>query len=85
MPNYDQRMHEKLETLDGSRAGGRDSAAVRLKDLDQLLLLAAVKTKRVTSAPTAADFNSLLDDIVALSDAIRSVSNDLRRRRNREI
>jgi hypothetical protein len=76
-------MHEKLETLDGSRAGTKDQAAVRLQDLDQLLLLAEVKAKKVTSAPTADQFNALVDDIVALSNAVRSVANDLRKRRSR--
>lgn len=82
-PVYDNRMHEKLETLDGSRAGPRDQAAVRLQDLDQLLRLAEVKTKKLTVAPTAANFNSLLDDLTALSNAVRSVANDLRKRRAR--
>lgn len=82
-PIYDNRMHEKLETLDGSRAGSRDQAAVRLQDLDQLLVLAEVKTKKLTAAPTAANFNSLLDDLTAISNAVRSVANDLRKKRAR--
>lgn len=82
-PAYDNRMHEKLETLDGSRSGSKDGAAVRLQDLDQLVRLAEVKTKAVTSAPTAAQFNSLLDDLTAISNAVRSVASDLRKRRNR--
>ena len=83
-PVYDQRMHQKLETLDGSRSGSRDAAAVRLNDLDQLLILAAVKSRHVASAPTAAEFNTLVDDLTAISNAVRSVANDLRRRRSRE-
>lgn len=82
-PTYDNRMHEKLETLDGSRAGTKDQAAVRMQDLDQLLRLAEVKTKKVTSTPTATEFNSLVDDIAAISNAIRSVANDLRKKRSR--
>jgi hypothetical protein len=82
-PVYDNRMHEKLETLDGSRSGRRDNAAVRFSDLDQLLQLAEVKTKKLTSPPTEADFNSLLDDLTAISNAVRSVASDLRKRRSR--
>lgn len=82
-PTYDNRMHEKLEVLDGSRAGTKDQAAVRLQDLDQLLQLAEVKAKKVTSSPTADQFNALVDDIVALSNAVRSVASDLRKRRTR--
>lgn len=82
-PTYDNRMHEKLETLDGSRAGTKDQAAVRLKDLSQLLVLAEVKTKAVSGAPTQDDFNSLLGDLIAISNAVRSVASDLRKRRSR--
>lgn len=82
-PVYDNRMHEKLETLDGSRAGAKDQAAVRLQDLDQILRLAEVKTKAVAGSPTQDDFNSLLADLVTLSNAVRSVANDLRKKRVR--
>ena len=82
-PTYDNRMHEKLETLDGSRSGSKDQAAVRLKDLDQLLVLAEVKAQKVSSTPTAAQYNALLDDIVAISNVLRSVVSDLRKRRAR--
>lgn len=82
-PTYDNRMHEKLETLDGSRAGTKDQAAVRMQDLDQLLRLAEVKTKKVSGPPTQADFNSLLDDLIAISNAVRSVASDLRKQRAR--
>lgn len=82
-PIYDNRMHEKLETLDGSRAGTKEQAAVRLRDLSQLLVLAEVKTKAVSGAPTQDDFNSLLSDLVAISNAVRSVASDLRKKRSR--
>lgn len=82
-PNYDNRMHEKLEVLDGSRPGSKENAAVRLKDLAQILSLAEVKTQQVSSAPTAADFNSLLGDLRALSNAVRSLAEDIRKRQSR--
>ncbi|WP_159953046.1 hypothetical protein [Rhizobium sp. 18065] len=82
-PNFDVRMQEKLEVLDGSRAGPKDQAAVRLSDLEQLLSLAEVKTAGLTTSPTAADFNSLLDDLKAISNAVRAVGNALRQRRSR--
>ncbi|KQV27845.1 hypothetical protein ASC97_05620 [Rhizobium sp. Root1203] len=74
---------EKLEVLDGSRAGPKSRAAVRLEDLADLLQLGKVKTAKVTAAPTATDFNSLLDDIREISDRLNAVALSIQKRQMR--
>ena len=86
MPQFDQtlRLQEKIEVLDGSRAGrDLDDAAVRLGDLKELLRLAGVKTQAITSAPTADDFNSLLKDVMDISTRLNSVALVIQARRRR--
>lgn len=69
-----QQIVEKLEILDGSRAGARDKAAVRIEDVKELLQLAQVKTKSLTAAPTMDDFNSLLTDLNEMSNRLNTVA-----------
>lgn len=74
------RLTEKLEVLDGSRASSKNRAAVRYEDLESILKLAEVRTKTLTAAPTMADFNNLLADLRALSNAVRSVGTAIQRK-----
>ncbi|MCI9865515.1 hypothetical protein RHIZ_06115 [Rhizobium skierniewicense] len=69
-----QQIVEKLEILDGSRAGARDKAAVRIEDIKELLQLAQVKTQTLTAAPTMGDFNSLLKDLIEISNRLNSIA-----------
>lgn len=72
---------EKLEILDGSRAGADlRQAAVRISDIEAMLKVPALKSADVTSAPTAADYNALRADVKAMSDALNTISNALRKR-----
>ena len=79
-PTFDAAAQERLELLDGTRSQRRDKAAVRLEDLAQLLHLAGVRTKTLTSAPTMADFNSLLGDIREISNRLNAVATALQKR-----
>ncbi|MBB3947054.1 hypothetical protein GGQ73_003018 [Rhizobium skierniewicense] len=75
-----QQIIEKVEILDGSRAGARDKAAVRIEDVQELLQLAQVKTKTLTAAPTMNDFNSLLRDLNEISNRLNSVAMSIQRK-----
>lgn len=75
-----QQIVEKVEILDGSRAGARDKAAVRIEDVKELLQLAQVKTKSLTAAPTMDDFNSLLKDLNEISNRLNSVAMSIQRK-----
>ena len=77
------RAQEKLEVLDGSRAGNLEQAAVRIGDIKELLLLASVKTLTVSSAPTVDDFNSLLSDVKEISTRLNAVALALQARLRR--
>lgn len=71
-----RRMGEVVRTLNGEAA--KEKRAVLLKQFAQLKSLPAeAKAKPVTSAPTANDFNLLLNDVRALYAAINLVSNAL--------
>lgn len=75
---FDQRQAlEKLEVLDGSRAGAAEQAAVRIADLAELLQLASVRTTEVAVAPTATDFNALLADLKEINKRLSVVANVL--------
>tara|TARA_R110002012_G_scaffold315261_1_gene528896 strand:+ start:10818 stop:11084 length:267 start_codon:yes stop_codon:yes gene_type:complete len=83
-PDQTSRLREKLEVLDGSRATvSLDEAAVRIGDIKELLLLAAIKTQSVASAPTADDFNSLLADIKQIHQRLNGVALVLQKKRQR--
>jgi hypothetical protein len=75
-------LKEKIETLDGSRSKqNRRKAAVRLEDLAGLLALPPeLKSAHAAGdAPTAAEFDALVDDVheiqrrlTALRDALQA-------------
>lgn len=72
---------EKLEVLDGSRAGSdKRRAAVRIEDVEALLKVPTLQSADVTTTPTAAQYNALRADVKAVSDALNTISNALRKR-----
>ncbi|WP_284778529.1 hypothetical protein [Agrobacterium sp. lyk4-40-TYG-31] len=71
---------EKLELLDGSRAGNREKAAVRIEDVKDLLQLAKIKTQSITAAPTMDDFNSMLRDLEEISNRLATVAAAVQRK-----
>lgn len=75
------RDKERLELLDGTRAGAnRRKAAVRIEDIEAVLEVPQLKSVNVTTTPTAADFNALRADVKALSDTLNTISNEIRKR-----
>ncbi|WP_220092605.1 hypothetical protein, partial [Aerococcus mictus] len=72
-----ERYREKLEVLDGSRAGGLTAkAAVRLEDLSEILKLPTImkSTPAAGSTPTKAEYDALRADVMEIFkklDAIR--------------
>lgn len=74
--SQDDRMREKLEVLDGSRAGRRTEAAVRVKDLLPLLQLRdKMKSKPAAAAPTKAEYDALYADVKSLQDRLREIAD----------
>jgi hypothetical protein len=65
---------QKLEVLNGDR-GPTSQHALRVGQALAMLstVTAEPKTKPVTAAPTAADFNSLLDDVRGLYAALNTL------------
>ena len=71
------RVAEKAAVLAGERA--KLNAAVRISDLQQIMdLRRDVQTKEVTVAPTAADFNSLLNEVRDLRLSITLIGENLK-------
>jgi hypothetical protein len=76
-----ERLRERLEVLDGSRAAERRRAAVRLEDLAALLTLAAVKAVPAAGAtPTKAEFDALLADVKTIAAALAAIATALQGR-----
>ena len=76
---------EKLEVLDGSRAGGRtvkQKASVRIEDLIGLFEVPdkLKSTKAAGDPPTQAEFNALWEDVNAVHQRLIIVSRALTRR-----
>lgn len=73
---FDQKLIEKLQVLDGSRAGSQEGSAVRHRDLAALLQLPAQlkSAKAAGGTPTAAEFNALVDDVKALHQRLQEVA-----------
>lgn len=68
---------EKLEILTGDR-GDRKNMAVRVGDLDELLRRANKLTAtKVTAAPTAAQYNALLDDVQSIVNSFTVIAKQL--------
>ena len=71
---------EKLDILAGTRSkAAADMAAVRRQDIKPVLELPAkLQSAPVSAAPTAADYNALHNDVLALHTALASMSASLR-------
>ncbi|YP_010115335.1 hypothetical protein PBC5_gp18 [Sinorhizobium phage PBC5] len=81
---FNDRDAEKLEVLDGSRAGpNMRRAAVRIEDLQELLQLGQIQATEVSSAPTAAEFNKLLADVKELNKRLSVIATALQTRISR--
>jgi hypothetical protein len=85
MPDNMDVLREKVETLDGSRQlGSKSKAAVRIDDLAGLLRIPEkLKSAKVTSTVTAADYNNLVDDVTMLHTRLRAVVAQLQGRLGR--
>jgi hypothetical protein len=83
-PNAEQLYREKLEILDGSRAGNvsvKRRAAVRIEDLIGIIqILPKVQAVALAGAPTAAQYNTLLADVTKLHDQLIIVAKALNAR-----
>jgi hypothetical protein len=84
-PNAEQLNREKLEILDGSRAGNvgvKRRAAVRIEDLTGILqILPKVQATALASgSPTFAQYNTLLNDVTKLHDQLMIVAKALNAR-----
>jgi len=71
-------LREKLETLDGSRAGKKTGAAVRRRDLAAIVLLRRPVSTRLDGSPTADDFNKLQADVAAIFEALKLVASKVK-------
>lgn len=71
------RLTEKVETLTGERGDAKRSlSALRRGELTPLASLAtSMKSKQISAAPTAADYNALQQDVEAVYGAIVLLSN----------
>lgn len=68
---------ERLEILDGARAGNRRRSAVRIEDLSAMLELPKLTAKTVTAAPTAEQHNALVKDLQNMHRALDLVARAL--------
>lgn len=80
--NDDRHIREKVETLDGSRSSSpdlRQQQAVRVVDLSGLLALKTdlQSTKAAGAAPTAAEFDALVEDVHRLQARLIQVQEAL--------
>jgi len=75
----DQQAIEKLEVLDGSRNASRQQAAVRREDLVALLQIQPLKSAKVSSTPTDAEFNALIDDVHGLHARVMEIVTRLQK------
>jgi|LSQX01.1.fsa_nt_gb hypothetical protein len=73
-----KRISEKADILDGSRNRvSKLKAAIRYEDLNPLLSIGRyrIKSKQVTSAPTANDFNALRSDVDTIYKVLSELAN----------
>jgi hypothetical protein len=69
------RIREKVEKLTGERGdAAKPLAAVRRGELRALASL-SLRSRQVSSAPTAADFNALQADVASIYEALARISN----------
>jgi hypothetical protein len=74
---------EKLETLDGSRSkGNKKRAAVRIEDLEDLLLLTPKlhSAAAAGSTPTKEEFDALRGDVMEIFKRLDAISKRLQAR-----
>jgi hypothetical protein len=76
----DDRLREKVETLDGSRR--KDAirrAAVRIEDIEALLQIGQVlkSAKAAGAAPTAAEFDALVADVADIHRRLVAITQAL--------
>lgn len=79
----DAQQKERLEILDGSRSRSAiRKAAVRIEDLTGILELSAKlkSVKAAGAAPTAAEFDALVDDVAMLQLRLLAVAQALQAR-----
>lgn len=71
---------QKLEVLDGSRRPGTlHRAAVRRSDLAEIVKLKPAKARRAAgSVVTVAEFNALVDDVLAIRNALDVVAGKVK-------
>lgn len=71
------RMRETIETLSGERGDSlKSNSAIRRMELRALAGM-KMRSKQVTAAPTAADYNALQADVAAIYNALSRISNRL--------
>ena len=71
------RMREKVEKLSGERGDSlKSNSAIRRAELRALASM-SMRSKQVTAAPTAAEYNALQADVAAIYNALSRISNRL--------
>ena len=71
------RMRERIEKLSGERGDSlKSNSAIRRMELRALASM-KMRSKQVTAAPTAADYNALQADVSAIYNALSRISNRL--------
>lgn len=73
--SLDRHQVEKLDVLDGSRNADRRRAAIRIEDIAPLLELRPTlrAAKAAGAAPTAAEYNALVADLVDMHARLKAV------------
>jgi hypothetical protein len=76
-----ERTVQSIQELAGLRGqltdGTRPREAVRHEDLGAIARMSEMKSKQVSAAPTAADYNALRDDVRMLFEAMRTIAQRL--------
>ena len=71
------RMRETVEKLSGERGDSlKSNSAIRRTELRALASM-SMRSKQVTAAPTAAEYNALQADVAAIYNALSRISNRL--------
>ena len=71
------RMRETVEKLSGERGDSlKSNSAIRRAELRALASM-SMRSKQVTAAPTAAEYNALQADVAAVYNALSRISNRL--------
>lgn len=71
------RMRETVEKLSGERGDSlKSNSAIRRAELRALASM-SMRSKQVTAAPTAAEYNALQADVAAIYNALSRISNRL--------